>query len=301
MLTICVPIYNLNVTKLIQDLSKQGKKLKTPFEIILIDDCSLESYKKQNEAICSKETYIKLDKNIGRAKIRNRFLNYAKYNNLLFLDCDSTIISIHYLKNYIRFITNNPNYNVLFGGRIYDKKLPTRNKMLRWKYGTKQESQSLNIRKQAPNKSFMTNNFLIRKSVFKKVNFDERIVEYGHEDTLFGYMLKKNKYKITHVDNAVLNENVEDNIVYLNKTEKSIHNLISILKYVDDEKELIKDITLLNFYEKMKSKNLINPIYLLFTLSKPLLKFLFTKGYVNLKLFDFYKLGILIKNYKNKN
>ena len=144
----------------------------------------------------------------------------------------------------------------------------------------------------------MTNNFLIDKRVFERVNFDERIIEYGHEDTLFGYMLHKHNYDIIHINNTVLNNNIEDNAEYLQKTEKSVNNLISILKYVNNDKELIKSVTLLDFYEKMKFKKLINIIHSLFFITKPILKYMLTKGYVNIYLFDFYKLGILIEKKK---
>lgn len=300
MISICVPIYNIDVTNLISSLSKQIRIDNLPCEIILIDDASSGEFKQLNEIICAKETYIELPKNIGRSKIRNLFLNYAKLENLLFLDCDSKIIETNYLKKYIQFITESPNYNIAFGGSVYDKKPPKRIKMLRWKYGIKKESQTLATRKQTPNKSFMTNNFLINKKVFEKVKFDERIREYGHEDTLFGYMLCQNNYNITHINNTVLNNNIEDNTEYLQKTEKSINNLISILEYVNNDKELIKSVTLLDFYKKMKSRKLINIIYLLFLILKPILKYSFTVGYVNIYLFDFYKLGILIKQNKKK-
>lgn len=300
MISICIPIYNIDVTKLISSLSNQIRADNLPCEIVLIDDASNEDIKHINKDICTKETYIELPKNIGRSKIRNLFLNYTKLENLLFLDCDSKIITTNYLKNYIQFIKEIPNYNIAFGGSVYDKNSPKRIKMLRWKYGVKKESQTLVIRKQTPNKSFMTNNFLINKKVFEKVKFDERIREYGHEDTLFGYMLHQNNYNITHIDNTVLNNNIEDNTEYLQKTEKSISNLISILEYVNNDEELIKSVTLLDFYKKMESKKLINIIYLLFLITKPILKYLFTKGYVNIYLFDFYKLGILIKQKQKK-
>jgi len=39
-------------------------------------------------------------------------------------------------------------------------------------------------------------------------------------------------------------------------------------------------------------------VYLSFVISRPWIVFLLTKGYINLSLFDFYKLGILIENVK---
>ncbi len=300
MLTICIPIYNLNTTKLIEDLSLQARKQKIVYEIIIIDDCSLEKYKIQNELVAKQYTYIELSKNIGRAKIRNKFLEFANYNNLLFLDCDSTIISNNYIATYVKEILKTPNYHLFFGGSIYQKTKPARNKRLRWKYGVFKESQPIEIRKRTPNKSFMTNNFLINKKVFEKVRFDERITKYGHEDTLFGYTLKKYNYKVKHIDNSVLNENLEDNYVYLNKIETSTKNLIAILNYVDNDSDLIKNVSLLKFYNKMQKKKLLPVLNVLFILTKPTLKLSFIKGFINLKLFDFYKLGILMENYKTK-
>jgi len=297
MITICIPIYNFNVTALIEELSQQAKILSVPYEIILIDDCSSEKFKMINEQVCKKETYVQLDKNIGRARIRNLFLIYSKYDNLLFLDCDSLIISKDFLSKYIEAIRQSE-YYIICGGRFYDKHRPERSKMLRWKYGIRKESQPLDIRILSPNKSFMTNNFLIDQKIFKQIKFDERIIEYGHEDTLFGYMLKKKGINIKHIDNPVLNGDIEDNTEYLMKTERGIINLLHILNYLYYDNDFIKDVTLLNFYKKISSKKLTSIIYIIFICFRPLLKCLLTKGYVNLRLFDFYKLGFLIQNYK---
>ena len=298
MITICIPIYNFNVTALVTELSQQLKTINVPCEIILIDDCSFENFRKINEQACEGNTYIQLEKNIGRAKIRNLFLSYSNYDNLLFLDCDSLIVSSDFISKYLEIIKHEA-YSVVCGGRIYDNNRPKRNKLLSWKYGIEKESQPLNIRLKSPNKSFMTNNFLVNRKIFDQIKFDERITEYGHEDTLFGFMLKKKGINITHIDNPVLNGDIEDNTDYLTKTEKGIINLIYILNYVDYDNEFIEDVAILNFYKKVSSKKLVSIINFFFIPFKPVLKFLLIKGYINLRLFDFYKLGFLIQNYKH--
>ena len=297
MLSICIPIYNFNVTSLIDKLSQQIKKTDVLCEIILIDDCSAEEFKKINEDVCRKEIYIQLGKNIGRAKIRNLFLKYAKYDYLLFLDCDTLIISDDFVAEYVSTICGKKN-DVICGGVIYDSYPPERSKRLRWKYGIKKESKPLNIRVLSPNKSFMTSNFIINRRIFEQTKFDERITEYGHEDTLFGFMLKKNGINIKHIDNPVLHGDIDYNTGYLRKTEKGIMNLIHILSYVDYDHQFIQDITILNIYKNLSSKKLTGIISILFICFKPMLKFMFIKGYFNLMLFSFYKLGILIQNYK---
>lgn len=293
MISICIPVYNFNVTSLINELSNQVNSLNIQCEIIVIDDCS-ENFKTINKIECKKHTYIELSENIGRARIRNLFLKYAKYEYLLFLDCDSLIKTSSFLSNYVEIIKEKP--SVVCGGRIYETNRPKREKRLRWKYGILRESQSSSVRQEFPNKSFMTNNFLIRKKEFEENKFDERIVRYGHEDTLFGFSLKKRNIKITHIDNPVINGDVEQNREYLKKTKEGVINLINILSFIKD-KDLINDVTILSFYKKVKKIEKI--VHLSFVISKPLIVFLLTRGYISLYLFDYYKLGTLIENMKN--
>jgi len=295
MISICIPVYNYNITALINELSKQINSLNIQCEIIVIDDGS-DRNKQINKTVCKEHTYIELPKNIGRAKIRNLFLKYAKYEYLLFLDCDSLIKSPSFLSNYLEIIKEKP--KIVCGGRVYETDRPGRDKRLRWKYGILRESQPCAERRKYPNRSFMTNNFLISKNVFEKIKFDERIVKYGHEDTLFGFALKKNNIKIHHIDNPVINGDIELNNVYLDKTKEGIINLIEILNFTKYDKDLINDIKILRFYRKIKKMEKI--VYLSFIISKPLIVFLLTRGYISLMLFDYYKLGILIENIRKK-
>ncbi|WP_318544866.1 glycosyltransferase family protein [Marixanthotalea marina] len=66
MISICIPIYNFDVTNLVETLSFQLKTLNIFSEIVLIDDASDVSFRELNEKICSEHHYIKLDKNINR-------------------------------------------------------------------------------------------------------------------------------------------------------------------------------------------------------------------------------------------
>ncbi len=291
MISICIPIYNFKVIDLVKELSVQTELLDVPSEIILIDDCSDNSFKNINESVCSKEVYIQLEKNIGRAAIRNQFLKYAKYDYLLFLDCDSIVSYDDFLSQYVNTIKEHAN-QLICGGREYPQFPPKRNKMLRWRYGIKKESMSFELRNKNPNKSFMTNNFVIDRKIFETIQFDERLLEYGHEDTLFGYELKKRNIDITHIDNPILNGDLEDNASYISNTEKAIGNLTHILEFTNYDKALIEDVTLLRIYYKFyKLRTIIKGI---FAILKSPIKYFLTKGYVNLYFFDFYKLGTLI-------
>lgn len=300
MISICIPVYNHKAYDLVQNLSFQLEAIKIQAEILVIDDGSQQKYrlfhqeKLRNIPYCK---YIELEKNIGRAKIRNLFLNYAQYEYLLFLDCDVKILSDQFLLNYIQFIQEKQP-SVVCGGRIYPAQKPKRKYLLRWWYGIKQESKNAIFRNQNPHQSFMTNNFLIRKDILQSHSFDENIQSYGHEDTLLGYELKKNKIPIFHIENPILNDDQETNQEFLQKTEKSIVNLIYILKKVNYSADFVEDVRLLKFY--FQYEKFIKILYMLLWCIKPILGFFLSIGYFYLLMLDIYKLVIFVKNYKER-
>lgn len=289
MISICIPIYNFHVENLVLSLLKQIKSLEESCEIILIDDCSDEKYKGLNKLVGQKaDLYLELEKNIGRAAIRNKFLEFAKYNYLLFLDCDSIIHSDTFLKKYLFYVYKNSN-KLICGGRCFKNIRPERQFRLRWKYGLMVESQPVFIRNKNPNKSFMSNNFLIPKSIFENVKFDEWLVDYGHEDTLFGFRLKIGGFEIAHIDNPTLNGDLEDNITYITKTETAIKNLVEIIKFINSDNFFINSLSLTKTYSKLGSFKIF--IRYSFLLLKPIIKSLLKRGYVDLNLFAYYKLA----------
>jgi len=290
MISICIPVYNLGVAGLVDTLFKQKKGLEMAIEIVLIDDCSQDIFKEQNKQIQSEVRYIQLEKNIGRAAIRNLFLEHTRHEYLLFLDCDATILHNDFLKRYVDAIKQHFDC-VICGGSEYERIPPPKNKRLRWKYGTKRESKPIETRIQEDYNSFLTNNFIISKKQFEAVQFDDKLVNYGHEDTLFGIELKKAGIKILHIDNTVLNGNLSENIEFLDNTEKAVCNLAYILQTTDARRDLIKNSALLSMYYNLYYFRRI--ILLMFTVLGPAIKYILSKGYANLYLFDFYKLGVI--------
>ncbi len=293
MISVCIPLYNFDVKLLVTELSRQAGRLDAETEIILIDDASDEAFKKSNRPLSGKVSYIELEENIGRARIRNLFLEHARKKYLLFLDCDSLIPSGTFLSDYLDCIRERQP-RVLCGGRIYDTKVPPRSRRLRWKYGIRMESKPASCRKQHPNRSFMTNNFVIEKELLDSIRFDERILSYGHEDTLFGYQLKKKNIPVHHIDNPVLNGHLETNAEYLAKTEEAVRNLARIMQYFNHDPELVEDVTLLRSYYKLKRFRMFWLIRTLFRINKGWIRYLLKKGVANMTLFGFYKLGYLI-------
>tara|TARA_R110002049_G_scaffold246382_2_gene420458 strand:- start:330 stop:1229 length:900 start_codon:yes stop_codon:yes gene_type:complete len=291
MLTICIPVYNFDITPLIISLEKQLATITEDVKLVLIDDASGEEFKRLNKEVSERHHYIELFENIGRSKVRNLFLKHSNSPYLLFLDCD-VIIQPNFIKAYIDYlITKKP--DVVCGGRIYPSKLPGKSRRLSYNYGVKRESKSAVERNKAPNDSFMTNNFIIKRAVLESYPFDERLKFYGHEDTLLGLELKKARIRIDHIENPVINGDIEVNSEYLRKTAIAISNLVVILNSQDDQELFIKSVRLLNVYLNgfnSFARFILNFIFRI--LKRPLTKIL-KNGSTSIVLFDFYKLGIL--------
>jgi len=294
MLSILIPIYNFDVSKLVQQLHQQGLQLSIPFEIQLLDDASTLSIPQNAQlAELPHVYYTPLPQNVGRAKIRNLLAQEANYPYLLFMDGDSMPISEKYLANYVKRL--HPT-KLLYGGRVYQTYRPKADSLLlHWKYGTHREAKDAQIRCQAPYQSFMTNNFLIPKQLFMPIGFDESILQYGHEDTLFGIQLEKANIAIQHIDNPLMHIGLENNQVFINKTQKAIENLYKLdLKHAFEKK-----IKLLNYYKLVKRFKMTTfAMKLNKKLQKPILKNLKSSN-PNLRLFDLYKLFYLIEVNKN--
>lgn len=293
MLSILIPIFNFNVTNLVKELYKQASEAGIEFEIILVDDASHDSCREINSKLENLEhiRYFEETDNIGRSKIRNKLASLAAFPYLLFMDCDSEIPKSNYLANYLNFCKNDA---IVYGGRSYSDKPPVDPGLfLRWKHGKSREEYTVSERIKAPNKSFMTNNFLISFKLFEKIRFNEGMEGYGHEDTLFGYDLKKNNIAVKHIDNPLIHIGLESNHLFLSKTKESIRNLKNIFHQNGYEKLLVEDIKLLAYYRFLTRTGLNFIVRWLFLVSKKMLEKNLLGRRPNLMIFDLYKLGYL--------
>ncbi len=280
MLSILIPIYNYNCVKLVQELQIQSSKESIDFEIICMDDASF-LFKDENRKVNSidKCSYIELERNIGRSKIRNLLAGKATYDYLLFLDCDVEIASSHYIKTYLSILNN---YEIISGKRIYTNLPPDdKNYYFHWFYGVNREVKSPN---------FMSNNFLMKKDIWEKVKFDENITRYGHEDTLFQIQLEEKGIQIHFIDNPVIHIGLDSNEAFVRKHNEGIENLLYIFKNRILANQYLYRFRLLEIYQKICRCNLNKIIGSLFPFMQKVFIKNFTGKRPNLYLFDIYKL-----------
>ena len=296
MLSVLIPIYNCDTKSLIISLSKQGGAAGIDFEIICFDDGSTLDYTSCNKDLehIDHVVYKEFNENIGRSRIRNKLASEAKYDMLLFIDCDMHIIKDDFLATYINSFERG---HAIVGGVVYDRNEPVdRSKLLRWKFGHEREVFSATIRSERPYRSFMSGNFVIDKKVFAEIGFDETISEYGHEDTVFGKELRLRNIPVKHIQNTLQHIGLEDASVFIDKTKRSVENLAALL----NADKLDSDVRLVRVYNTLRRLFLTGIMRSLFDRHQ-------TKWLTNLKSanpdlrrLDLYKLGYLIKCLKGK-
>jgi glycosyltransferase involved in cell wall biosynthesis len=289
MLAILIPTYNFNITRLATELHRQAMDQSIDFEIIVMEDGS-EKWIKENKLIgeLANCKHIILEDNTGRSAIRNKLADKAKFDHLLFMDCDAEVCSSDFIQKYLPFCNKEC---VVIGGTAYDPKEKNPDFSLRLKYGRVRETRTASERGK---NNFSTFNFLISKSIFNQVRFDESIRGYGHEDMLFGHQLHQLGYEYIQIENPLIHKGLDDNRTFLSKTEEGTRNLFLLYQtgrypFLADESKL------LNTYIRIYKSGLTRLFALKFDLTRHLLRRLLSGKSPSLLLYDWYKLLFLCK------
>ena len=293
MLSICIPVYNFNVTELVKSLHDEAETLAIAYEIIIADDASNEDFRKENSLLSklSNVRYMYSETNRGRTGNRNFLFQKAQYPYILFMDCDSKTSNRDYIKAFLPYCVPGC---ICSGGRIYSRAKPKDNKhVLHWKVGRSRESKSAGVRSKKPNNSFMSFNFLIDRNIFKVVKFDERLQGYCNEDTLFGIELKKRGITIQHIDNPLYHIGLEGAEPFLSKIEQGLENYHKINRLYDNDPVFIESCKILRVEQRIKKWRLVPCVKTLFNVTKKWMYNNLTGKNPYLWVYDLYRLGYL--------
>lgn len=298
MLSILIPVYNWDVRPLVQNILGQCHQIGIPFEIIILDDDSTDL------TLCARNMELSIEPEVcclrnttnqGRSKTRNTLAKLARHENLLFIDCDASILRQDFISQYIAFIQAHPNQDfAVLGGVAYHDMLPNTAHSLRWTYGIKREQKPATQRSTSPYSCFTPFNLLISASVFEKCQFDETLNSYGYEDTFFGEALQRNAISVHHIDNALYHEGLDDNLTYLTKVETSIDNLVKLMQQNRISQHFIQSSKLLSVYYKCRKHHLSGIVRLCLKAHRHALKAMILKRN-SLKALDLYKLLMLME------
>ena len=144
--------------------------------------------------------------------------------------------------------------------------------------------------------SFLTLNFIIRKTIFDSVSFNEDIPNLRNEDTLFSFNLKQAKIALSHIENPVYHLGLEDSNIFL---KKSIESQDAMNQFLDEGLIDIKYTLITKTIYRLKKIKLDR----LFSMTYPFTEKLFVTNLLSSKpslfIFDLYKLSYLCYISKN--
>lgn len=295
MLSICLPIYNYDVRPLLRGLLRQAGELSSPVEIVALDDASHPEWQARNAELGHWEgvDYQVLAENVGRARIRNLLAQRASQPYLIFLDSDMSLVNEDFLANYLALAQSGA--SVACGGHVYNPQPPERARRLHWRYGITRETPPLAQRQQQPYQSFKTSNFMVRREIMLEIGFDERLRQYGHEDTLFGFHLEAAGIPLQQIDNPLRHDDLETNPIFLQKTERGLANLARIQREFDLPPHFTSSILLLRTVERLRQRGLLGLVKAGGWLLKPMLRSWLRSGYAPVAAFNVYKLGEYVR------
>ena len=284
-LSILIPTYNDLCVKLVGDLRQQAEQTGIGYEILVGDDGSTDhevvSENRQIDqwAHCR---YLVQPQNTGRAAIRNRLAREARYDWLLFVDSDMTMVRPDYIGQYVA----QDNADVVDGGVTIGGDAEVLKQNLRYLYEKASEHEhTAEMRQKKPYQDFHTANFLIRRDLMLSHPFDERFRYYGYEDVLFGKQLRADHITITHIDNPMGFCTFESNPDFVSKTEEGLRTLYQF------QSELRGYSRLITLVEGIHIPLILSLIRLSHRLFSGLIRHNLCGRHPSLKLFKFYKLG----------
>ena len=237
MISILIPTYCYDCTALASALSRQGTELQREtgggfcFELIVGDDGSPDAASVERNRAVNRLPGCRLwesPRNLGRAAIRNRLAEMAAYPWLLFIDSDAGAEeNPGFLRRYWQEAAAGA--PVVCGGLRNVGRLPRPGLELRFRYEAwLDRRRSAGQRSRSPYGEFTAFNFLIRRSTFLALRFNEQCRDYGYEDVDFGLRLKAAGADIKHIENPLIHLGLDENACFLGKIETSLRTLHSL-------------------------------------------------------------------------
>lgn len=289
MLSILIPTFEYDCSNLVTALHQQCETMamseRLDYEIIVADDGSHHPvWKKVQQTMQSLShcTFVRQEQNVGRSRIRNLLVQIAKGDLLLFMDQDGIVVNDDFVQ---KFVDAGKTHDVVCGNMIQSEQVPAPKYHLRYYYEKRYEKAFLKAIDNRPTGwPFRSFCFMINKRVADVVLMDERFCQYGYEDVKYGLDLEAHGFTIYHINNPLLNNELEDNETFVEKTETAMQTLSRF------RVELAEGVSLLQKVEKLKKRGLIPLIKRCGTPFMELIRKNLCGNHPCLQLFNLYKL-----------
>jgi glycosyltransferase involved in cell wall biosynthesis len=170
---------------------------------------------------------VRLVRNEGRAKGRNRLVSHARAQSLLFLDSDMLPDAPDFLATW-RALVAEENPPVAFGGFSLAQIEPRPDQALHGAMASHADCRLAAERRLEPAKYLFTSNLLVRRDVFAAEAFDEGFTGWGWEDVEWGLRVAC-RWPILHLDNPATHLGLDTAAVIARKFEQSAANFARVV------------------------------------------------------------------------
>lgn len=201
-LSVLIPFKGDDPTPLLRAL---GREAALGAEIVILDDGSGDDSLSMRVAaevgaLALPARFVRLSRNEGRAKGRNRLVSHARASHFLFLDSDMLPDAPDFLGRWLALVEAD-DAPVAFGGFSLLQVPPRRDQALHRRMALHSDCLPPERRRLAPEKSLFTSNLLVRRDVFAGEAFDEAFSGWGWEDVEWGMRVAR-RWPIRHIDNS---------------------------------------------------------------------------------------------------
>lgn len=235
-MSIVTPVYKNDPSLLLQSLLNEANKTSNNLrtEIIIIDDGSdsSELVKLINKFVLEFNIpvkFISLIKNMGRSFARNKLMEEAKGNYILFLDSDMLPDNDNFIKKWVDLI-DEKSPEIAFGGftilqasddKKYDlaKELASKSDCINAKERTKRGALAV-----------ATSNLLVRKDIMQTIPFDCGFSGWGWEDVDWALRANSSGFNVIHYENSATHMGLDEANDLLKKLKNAGPNFKLILE-----------------------------------------------------------------------
>ena len=296
MLSILIRSFDNPLIDIVSVLHAECQFLDIEFEILISDDDpNGKNLDHQKLSRFPMVNYWKNRKNLGRSNNLNKLIRKSKFDIVLLMDADVIPLKPDFIKVYLE--TSKSNGIVAYGGLAYEKNPPEASELLRWTYGHKEEAKPADLRQSRYPYNILVSNLLIKKSEFEQPIFNTELNTYGYEDLVFSEFLKEHKIDVLQIDNPVIHKGLETSMVFLQKTETALDNLVGLIQKGTLSQEATSLSTL---YFKLKRYRLNVVIYKFLNVIERALKSNLVSNQPSLIYFKLYKLYHFSKSYQKQ-
>ena len=229
--SVLIPVFNWDVARLTRSLLTEieARNLGDQVEIVIADDCSTaKDIQAANKALfktphAARARYLELERNLGRAAIRNYLAARSTGAFLLFLDSDVVPDDGEFLRRYLDHARAD-SCDIVCGGISYAQRILTGREYDFYVYMSSRSAiHPPVVRNRLPWHWIFTSNIMIRRSAFEATAFDVRFAGYGYEDIEWGVRLAR-RFRILHIDNPVSHLGLLTRHDLLKKMRASVQN-----------------------------------------------------------------------------